>query len=165
MATVATANVKKPTPIANVTGTSKGRGGQKGPRGPLTKPLFPSNQERMGAITNAARAIAIRNGGTTNEEGLYTGGGYVNADMIYRELKDHPVYQETVHGPEGVQPMKAYDLLTVAKVKDFYGQALDLLKEKGIDPHAAPENGGPKKGALPHLANAKGKAFVDADEL
>lgn len=170
MATVSTTK-KDSTSTPDVTGSKKGP--RKGvARGRLTKPLFPSNQERMGAITNKAREIAARNG------------GYVNAEMIYRELHDHPVYQEMVFGPEGVAPAKAYDLLTIAKVKSWYNEAIQLIEKvyngttkeyepkihpvtgEPVNAHVDYEQGGPKKGALPVLATMRGgKAFVDTDEL
>ena len=158
-----TTTAKRPTAIADVTGK---KGGRKGPSGPRTKPLLLATQERIGAVTHTARAIAARNG------------GYVNAEMIYRELASHPAYQEMVRGPEGIEPVRAYDLLSVPKVKAFYDAALKAVTTDAqgnpkihaitgepVDPHVDYEEGGPKKGAIPRLASARGRAFVDADEL
>lgn len=171
-------STSSPTPIADVTGSKGSKLGRpKGvPNGPRTKPslvlMAESNLDMLGAIVNTARSISAAND------------GYVNKDMIYRKLKDHPAFQRMIEGPADspIEAMRAYDLLTPEKIHathqevvarwqaqfpngDPYSAEYDAdtygeLNEAGINTEYV---GGPKKGPFAKLVRAR--QIVDVGDL
>lgn len=157
MATTATAaksSTNRPTPVADVTGTKK-KGRQKGVSiGPRTTPTFTTsyrteeNREMIGAITKGARAIANRNG------------GYVNAEMVRREMESHPAFQKLLtNGGEAVIPVPAYQLLTVQKIKELHALGIEgwLSLHPDGDPYGEDsEKEAPKNGPFAKFAQSRG---------
>lgn len=151
-------------PLADVTGAKKHRGPQKGvSRGPRTVPMLGTsfmsteNRDMVGAVTKTARAIAARNS------------GYVNVDMIYRELKDHDAFQKVLtSGGEAVTPTPAYKVLTPQKVRELHQLGVDAWIASHPDGDAYGEDEskeGPKNGPFARLAQVRGgRVELEADE-
>ncbi len=157
-------SASKPTPVPDVTGAKK-KGPPKGvSRGQRTTPTFltskwtKENREFVGAITKAARAIAARNS------------GYLNAEMVRREMESHPAFQRLLTGGgDAVIPTPAHKLLTVLKVKELHALGVEKWKSSRPDdgtewdPYSDGENG-PKNGPFAKFARQSGQVEITADE-